>query len=76
MAENSVDPDVIGMYTVFKRGTLSYEIKKMYCFFFFVSIFSVIVLIISVLHTVQINFHAVDVNKYRYIQIPIGLLIF
>ena len=29
----------------------------------------------SVLHTVQINFHAVDVNKYRYIQTPIGLLI-
>ena len=29
-----------------------------------------------VLHTVQINFHAVDVNKYRYIQTPIGLLIF
>ena len=24
----------------------------------------------------QINFHAVDVNKYRYIQTPIGLLIF
>ena len=30
----------------------------------------------SVLHTVQINFQAVDVNKYRYIQTPIGLLIF
>ena len=30
----------------------------------------------SVLHTVQINFHAVDINKYRYIQTPIGLLIF
>ena len=30
----------------------------------------------SVLNTVQINFHAVDVNKYRYIQTPIGLLIF
>ena len=30
----------------------------------------------TVLHTVQINFHAVDVNKYRYIQTPIGLLIF
>ena len=24
----------------------------------------------------QINFHAVDVNKYRYIQTPIGLLFF
>ena len=24
----------------------------------------------------QINFQAVDVNKYRYIQIPTGLLIF
>ena len=24
----------------------------------------------------QINFQAVDVNKYRYIQTPIGLLIF
>ena len=31
---------------------------------------------LQVLHTVQINFHAVDVNKYRYIQTPIGLLIF
>ena len=30
----------------------------------------------TVLHTVQINFHAVDVNKYRYIETPIGLLIF
>ena len=30
----------------------------------------------TVLHTVQINFHTVDVNKYRYIQTPIGLLIF
>ena len=30
----------------------------------------------KVLHTVQINFHAVDVNKYIYIQTPIGLLIF
>ena len=30
----------------------------------------------TVLHTVQINFHGVDVNKYRYIQTPIGLLIF
>ena len=30
----------------------------------------------TVLHTEQINFHAVDVNKYRYIQTPIGLLIF
>ena len=30
----------------------------------------------AVLHNVQINFHAVDVNKYRYIQTPIGLLIF
>ena len=30
----------------------------------------------SVLYTVQKNFHAVDVNKYRYIQTPIGLLIF
>ena len=30
----------------------------------------------TVLHTVQKNFHAVDVNKYRYIQTPIGLLIF
>ena len=30
----------------------------------------------TVLHTVQINFLAVDVNKYRYIQTPIGLLIF
>ena len=30
----------------------------------------------SVLHTVQINFHAVDVNKDKYIQTPIGLLIF
>ena len=29
-----------------------------------------------VLHTVQINFQAADVNKYRYIQTPIGLLIF
>ena len=29
----------------------------------------------TVLHTVQINFHAVDVNKYIYIQTPIGLLI-
>ena len=29
-----------------------------------------------VLHTVQISFHAVDVNKYRYIQTPIGILIF
>ena len=27
-------------------------------------------------YTVQINFQAVDVNKYRYIQTPIGLLIF
>ena len=32
--------------------------------------------ITAVLHTVQKNFHAVDVNKYRYIQTPIGLLIF
>ena len=24
----------------------------------------------SVIHTVQINFQAVDVNKYRYIQTP------
>ena len=30
----------------------------------------------SVLHTVQINFHAMDENKSRYIQTPIGLLIF
>ena len=30
----------------------------------------------AVLLTVQINFHAVDVNKYRYIQTPIGLLFF
>ena len=30
----------------------------------------------TVLHTVQKNFHAVDVNKDRYIQTPIGLLIF
>ena len=30
----------------------------------------------TVVHTVQINFQAVDVNKYRYIQAPIGLLIF
>ena len=30
----------------------------------------------TVLHTVQINFQAVDVHKYRYIQTPIGLLIF
>ena len=30
----------------------------------------------TVLHTVQIKFHAMDVNKYRYIQTPIGLLIF
>ena len=30
----------------------------------------------TVLHTVQINFHTVDVNKDRYIQTPIGLLIF
>ena len=27
-------------------------------------------------YTVQINFHPVDVNKYRYIQTPIGLLNF
>ena len=31
---------------------------------------------LTVLHTAQINFHAVDVNKYRYKQTPIGLLIF
>ena len=24
----------------------------------------------------QINFHAMDLNKYRYIQTPIGFLIF
>ena len=30
----------------------------------------------TVLHTVQINFHPVDENKKRYIQTPIGLLIF
>ena len=29
-----------------------------------------------VLRTSQINFHTVDVNKYRYIQTPIGLFIF
>ena len=31
---------------------------------------------VTVLHSLQINFQAVDVNKYRYIQTPIGLLIF
>ena len=30
----------------------------------------------TVLHTVQKNFQAMDVNKYMYIQTPIGLLIF
>ena len=30
----------------------------------------------TVLHTVQINFHRMDVNKYRYIQTPIGILLF
>ena len=30
----------------------------------------------SVLHTVQINFHPMDVNKYRYIQTAIELLIY
>ena len=32
--------------------------------------------IYAVLHTVQIYFHTMDVNKYRYIQTPIGLLTF
>ena len=32
--------------------------------------------IYCVLAIQQINFHPMDVNKYRYIQTPIGLLIF
>ena len=29
-----------------------------------------------VVHTAQFYFHAMDVNKYRYIQNPIGVLFF